>query len=113
MVCSIIVSLTINLHVHIHQLRLIIIYDRRTREHAHKEFSKDECSAESCFIEDSSGYRFEASREYTLRSSHGLMLRGHQIDNVDFFIRMLSTHMGSNVRCVFSPVSTIWTVESR
>lgn len=71
------VSLTINFDVHTHQLRLIIIYDRQTREHAHKEFSKGECSAESYFIEDSSGYRFAASREYTLRTRHGLMLRAH------------------------------------
>lgn len=55
---SIIVSLTINSDVHTHQLRLIIMHDRQTREHAHKEFSKDECSAESCFIQDSSGYRY-------------------------------------------------------
>ncbi|KOX74692.1 hypothetical protein WN51_13127 [Melipona quadrifasciata] len=49
----------------------------------------------------------------TLRSSHGLMLYAHQVNNVDFFVRMLSTHMGSNIRRVFSPISTIWTVESR
>lgn len=40
------------------------------------------------------------------------MLNTHQIDNVDFSIRMLSTHMGSNVRRVFSPVSAIGTIES-
>lgn len=41
------------------------------------------------------------------------VLDTHQIDNVDFSIRMLPTHMGPNIRCVFSPVSAIGTVESR